>query len=137
MSIGIDKQSGAIVAAGEAILGGLDEAAFAKSPLGQRAMRTPSTAGWVIYSKIKIDGAGLVLRFLDRKLAEVNLAFADPGGGWGSWSEEKEAAAKSVQDQWLASQLGAPPYAFDWGNVESLQDPKAGGSLILVRYKKV
>lgn len=137
MSIRIDKQYGALVVAGETIPGGLDETTFAKSPLGQGAMRTPSTAGWVIYSKIKVDGAGLVLRFLGGKLAEVNLAFADPGGGWGSWSEEKEASAKSVQDQWLASQLGAPPYAFDWGNVESLQDPKAGGSLILVRYRKV
>lgn len=136
MSIVIHKQSGAIVVAGNTIIGSLDETVFAESSLGQKATRMHSTGGWVIYSKIQSEGVGLVLRFLDGKLAEVNLAFANPDSDWNSWSEAKEESAKSVHDNWLASQLGEPPYIFNWGNVESLQDQRAGCSLILIRYKK-
>jgi hypothetical protein len=134
MSIGIDKQSGALVVAGETIPSGLSENAFSRSQLGQQAMRTPTTGGWVVYSNIKIDDAGLVMRFLDGKLTEISLAWGERSGGWGGWSEVKEASENSAQNKWLASKLGLPPYSFEWGNVESLQDQKAGGSQILIRY---
>jgi len=136
MSIDIDKESGALVVSGEVISNNLDEVDFAHSSLGSGAVRAVFDNRWVIYRRIKIENGGLVFRFLDGKLAEVDLAFADMASGWGCWSEDREAFAKSLHDQWLVRHLGPPPYAFEWGDVQSVHDPKAGGSQIVVRYRR-
>jgi len=51
------------------------------------------------------------------------------------WSRERELDRKAQHDALLSRDLGAPPYAFEWGNILSVFDERSGGSIIIVEYR--
>ena len=56
------------------------------------------------------------------------------GRDWRDWTEAGELSRKCEHDAWLHEQLGARSSRFPWGSVESVYDPKALCSNIVVRY---
>ena len=66
--------------------------------------------------------------------ASISVADIDEPSSWADWSEEKELARKAAHDQFLISTFGSPSKRLAWGKVESLYDPRSGGSSIVVTY---
>lgn len=54
---------------------------------------------------------------------------------WKDWSEAQQLQIKSINDDWLKSELGNPPYEFNWGSLRSVYNARDGSSYIVVSYK--
>ena len=137
----IDPATGEIdLGAGLRVGAGFDEQAFLASPLGAKAEAQPAAKPWANY-RVRYHARGgrlfsVVLRFDAGKLAMVQLVeIEDEGGGWDSWSEQKEIEKKARHDEWLDALLGPPPYRYSWGEITSEFDPRGGFSSIVVRYR--
>ncbi len=79
----------------------------------------------------------VTLRFEGERLAMVSMALSDlDESPDAAWSEKAARAAKRKHDEWLAAQCGSPPYAYDWGSIESTYDPRSVSSGITVQYAK-
>ena len=80
------------------------------------------------------------LRFNGLNLWSVSIACMDDEFGrlWSEWSEHRELARKQLHDSLLESILGNSWHGrqFRWGRVESVYDPKSGGSGITVSYTR-
>ncbi len=77
----------------------------------------------------------VVLFFHEQTLRSVELCHSDPkfGTSWEDHSMEKEMARKDSHDAWLAACIGEAR-KFDWGEVFSAYDQKAGNSGIVIKY---
>lgn len=107
---------------------------FDQSSIFGGAKKVFDANGWCRY-RINLEASVASLVFYDNQLLEVHLALVDPSlKGWSDWSEEREAQKKQQHDAILRQCLGNGPYQFDWGSVESIFDPKGGGSEIMIRY---
>jgi hypothetical protein len=86
---------------------------------------------------VAIDGRLFVLdvAFHSDALASLSLAIDRGQRDWSDWSKEVELAVKDEHDRWLVSQLGTTSFDRPWGTVESVYDPRSGGSDITIRYK--
>ncbi len=108
------------------------------------------------------ESFNVTLTFVGRRLREVDLFPNRPGdaGGWSGWTLEAEMARKAWGEEWaarvfakelsikpfVAPELSRPVYpatpgpehprhaVFDWGEVCSYFDDKAGFAGIWVRY---
>jgi hypothetical protein len=79
------------------------------------------------------------LFFTGESLRAVTLAFIDArfARSWEDWSEAKELGRRDEQNEWLRTLLGGtgPRWQRPWGKVESVSDPKTGGSSIVISYE--
>lgn len=55
---------------------------------------------------------------------------------WKNWSLENEYDKQIFFDQWLKCQLGEKPYAYPWGKVRSVFNPRVQAAFILIEYQK-
>lgn len=53
---------------------------------------------------------------------------------WSDWSEEKELKRKEIHDHWMKKLLGNTSSHYEWGEVWSGYDAKAGFSSFEIRY---
>jgi hypothetical protein len=58
----------------------------------------------------------------------------EPDENWANWSEANELARKKLHDDVLANTIGQPPYRYPWGEIQSMYDPRSGGSSISIHY---
>jgi hypothetical protein len=135
----IDVGTGVFVVDGQHAVGpGLTRSGFLASPLGAGAQSEGGAAGWVSFAlgvhEVAGDRCWLVLRFHDERLVLVVLgviADVPPGD---EYDVDAALEAKARYDAWLQAKLGAPPYAYPWGRVESSYDPRSVSSSIVVTY---
>jgi hypothetical protein len=52
-----------------------------------------------------------------------------------NWTTEYEPKRKQKHDEWSSSELGAPPWRYNWGEVVSEFHHQPGGSESGVSYK--
>lgn len=65
----------------------------------------------------------------------INLDMTDGViSNWNNWSKRNNNKKKKDHDIWLKSQLGNPPYKYDWGEILSKYEAKSGASVIIIRY---
>ena len=79
-------------------------------------------------------GVAGTLIYQGERLHQVFVAMKLPSEGTGDWSIAIENERKQKHDAWLRDELGAPPYRFPWGSVESNYDAKGCASDIIVTY---
>ena len=137
-----DVASGTITLAEGRIEPSLTLRAFRGSRLGHDAEPGPGAEGWQSFVLRDQVGAGkrfvVTVRFDRERLAHVALCLVEESESamWSDWSEKKERARKKRHDALLASELGGKgPWAYPWGSVESVYDPRAAASEILVVYR--
>ena len=69
------------------------------------------------------------------KIKRVSLNFVSGGAGWSENVQAEEMKKKQDQDSWLKNILkGMPPYDFKWGKVESVYDPRATISSVVISF---
>lgn len=88
--------------------------------------------------KQKIDGEFFFTTIIfDNELIytiHISLAMIKENLSWNSWSEENETLRNELNNKWLFKHLGNPPYKYDWGEIASNFDTKAGFSYIAIKY---
>ena len=114
----------------------LDKPSFLKSRIGKASETIVTTGPFVTFRFHPEPGISGAARFENNRLNELSVLFHMPSDDAREWTEELELARKKVHDEWLHTELGAPPYRFSWGEVASVFDPKGCVSDIIVRYAK-
>ncbi|MEM6750202.1 MAG: hypothetical protein AAGA57_02620 [Planctomycetota bacterium] len=77
--------------------------------------------------------------FHAQRLYRVHLLAVDPttentaSGSWDDWSEAQEMQRKTSHDRWMARHTGGQSL-FDWGEVVSRYDDRAGMAFLDIRY---
>jgi len=76
------------------------------------------------------------LIFDNDKIDMLTISFIidNETSSWDTWSEETEIFRRELNSKWLYKYLGSPPYKYDWGEISSDFDAKAGFSYITIRY---
>lgn len=115
---------------------GLRAADFLASPLGSGAEVVVESLPYVTYRIRPEPGIAVSLMFEAQELRDVGWAMDLPGEVASDWSVETEIRRKKLHDDWLASELGTPPYRYPWGSVHSSYDDKGCASDIIVAYAK-
>ncbi|MCA9952836.1 MAG: hypothetical protein KDE48_24470 [Anaerolineales bacterium] len=136
------SKNGVIVIAGESLIYPLlKEDVFLESSLSRNAEKDIFNAGYHTYRAIgALEDELECVMFVTFYHGVLNMIRLGPrwpgltGLGWDNWSEENELAIKKLNDQWLESYLGSPPYQYKWGKIESEFDAKTGGSDITITY---
>ena len=116
----------------------LSLSAFLSSPLGITARLILKNGPWStfsVFAKSCGQDFAVTLIFSNNMLLEAHIAMCWDGDSWKIWSEKSEHEKKLRHDSLLAEDIGTPPYNFPWGSVDSIVDPKTGGSSILVHYR--
>ena len=107
---------------------------FLAAPLAGSATVSLHNGPWITYD-IRADEAWpMSVVFESGRLTEVRLVRVTPGEIGADWTEAGELSRKRAHDAWLHEQLGVRRSRFPWGSVESVYDPKALCSNIVVRY---
>jgi hypothetical protein len=137
----IDTTTGRLLLDGiHAITPTLTLAAFQASPLARGGQSIGVAAAWrgffVGRHAIFGDPCTVTLQFHGQRLQAVSFVVVDPVPPSSSeeWSIDEALATKARQDAWLAAKVGPPPYAYAWGVIESVYDPRSVSSSIFVRY---
>jgi hypothetical protein len=73
--------------------------------------------------------------YIDGKLSSISL-YPNKSFSWRNWSEQNELKKKEILNDFLTHELGAPPYKYMWGSVESIFDRKSGFSYVLIKYNE-
>ncbi|HEY1584734.1 MAG TPA: hypothetical protein VGH63_03545, partial [Polyangia bacterium] len=99
-------------------------ARFLASELHQAEVPLVGGGQWTSYDvSVRVGDRpfAITLRFDGEPLAMMSLSLlGDPG--------------KAVHDRWLRQQLGAGPYHYSWGQIESTYDPRSLSSGIHFSY---
>lgn len=138
----IKQQTGEIyLPSGEVRVGpGLTKDRFEASSLMAESRESVSDMPWVTFELPIVDYQekqfGWSLTFQDTILRNVSIQCVNAqfGCSWSEWSEQRERLRKELHDELLMGCLGADFTQFAWGSVQSIFDPKAGSSFILVTY---
>ena len=137
----IDKNTGEVVVESVPIRLGpsFTRSAFQSSPLSNTSHQLIKNEPFCSFLVAPREISGLVffisLWFFGEQLEFISLATDDGSNrSWSNWSKEAEIKRKSIHDRWLASLLGPAPYLYNWGEIMSVYDPKAGDSSIIIRY---
>lgn len=129
----IDATFGSIIFTGGMLDTQLQRNQFLVLPFGSAAKPVVVNEPWITYEvRFESDFLGDIV-FYSQRLIEVRFLMDDIGSANEKWSETRELARKKTHDNWLASQLGPPPYKYDWGTILSDFDPRSGSNVI-VRY---
>lgn len=106
---------------------------FLAGPLADDATVAVRNEPWITYD-VRVDEAwSMSVVFESGRLSEVRLVRVAPGET-ADWTEASELSRKRGHDAWLHEQLGDRGSWFSWGAVESIYDPKALCSYIVIRY---
>jgi hypothetical protein len=131
----IDTTTGRLLLDGiHAITSTLTLAAFQASPLARGAQSIGVAAAWPRFfvgrHAIFGDACTVTLQFHNQRLEAVSFVVVDsvPPSSSEEWSTDQAQVA------WLAAKVGPPPYAYAWGVIESVYDPRSVSSSIFVRY---
>lgn len=141
----IDAENGTIAFDRGAVTQRLLRSAFVDSPLARGATLTIENRGYRTYElaqPLLLDGKKVAaeIHFAAQSLSSVSVALIDKrfGTSWESWSEAKELARRDAHTRWLRAVLDGegPRWKLPWGVVESIYDPKGGGSAIEICFEK-
>jgi hypothetical protein len=132
----IDVTDGSLIFESGTISPRLDRLAFLKSCLGRTARVALVNKGWENLDFEPEPGIGVTAFFKEDRLKNVFFSFKLPADDIKEWVEDRERQRKAVHEAWLRTQLGEPPYAYPWGNIESDFDPRGWSSEILVTYSE-
>ena len=102
---------------------------LASHPDAERVIENGPRRSYQIRSSIRGFEVGAILYFNEAALDRISLC---------TWEDLDDSDAKSAHDRWLAEEFGIdqPDTEFSWGRVESVLDPKGGGAVIVVSYKR-
>lgn len=113
-----------------------NKAEFLASRLGRDAETAVEKAPYATYRIRPESGIGTTLSFKQQTLLDVGWAIDLPGETANDWSVESELRRKQLHDDWLLKELGAPPYRYAWGSIDSSYDDKGCASAIIVTYAR-
>lgn len=130
----IDIRTGRITFVSGSIGPHFDRHEFLASDLGRNSKLFGANDGWVRLGFDPEPGIGAVAYFKDDRLKHVDFGFRMPTDSNNEWTSEGEKLRQAKHDAWLRTELGEPPYKFNWGAVESSIDVKTGDSSIFVTY---
>lgn len=132
----IHISDGSIEFARGGVAGTTTRTSFLASPLGRRATLVVENGPFATYQFDPEPGVGATLLFNGERLRNFAWAVSIPNEDASSWTEEAELQRKKLHEEWLARELGAPPYQFGWGEVVSEYDAKGVSSAIIVVYEQ-
>jgi hypothetical protein len=137
----IDKKSGELVIESVPLRIGphLSRTEFLSLPVGKSASIVVKNEPFCSYSIGTHEISGLLFTvtvyFYGELLESVNLSSVEnESTSWSDWSEQKELEKKEVHDRCLKNLLGKASSHYNWGEVWSGYDSKAGFSSIEIRY---
>lgn len=108
---------------------------FLAAYAGANAQLMVENQGWSTYRFSPDQKVFFAVQFKNCVIEQICIAFALNENDPNLWTVESEAARKLLNDQMLREEIGAPPYRFSWGQIESVSDPRSGASQIIVTYK--
>jgi hypothetical protein len=127
-----------MLASGARLGPALTRTAFASSPLAVEPTRLGAAWSSAALGAHAIGDARflITLRFDGERLAIIELYLVRDGDprSWDGWTAAQELARKREHDAWLVDQLGAAPWSYGWGSIESTFDPRGGSSGITIRF---
>ena len=137
----IDKKSGEIVIESIPLRIGprLTRTEFLSAPIGKSASIVVKNERYCSYNMGRHEISGLVfavtIYFYNELLESVSISSVDhESASWSDWSEQEELEKKEMHDLWLKKLLGKASSHYQWGEVWSGYDSKAGFSSIEIRY---
>lgn len=107
---------------------------FLATDVGSKAELIVENQGWSTYRCSLDQKTFWILQFKDNVIEQIRIALALEVDDPNPWTVESEAKRKSLHDKMLRDELGAPPYRFNWGQIESVNDMKNGASQIILSY---
>ena len=117
----------------------LTRADFSCSPVFDQAALLAKNEPWCSWNlkglKLGEDLFVATLFFYGDQIKMLELANASPefGTTWNDYSQEKELLRKKFHDQWISRNL-AGRSDYSWGTIDSVLDPRAGSSFIMITY---
>jgi hypothetical protein len=136
----INKNSGIISINEIAISSKLNKSSFLASKMAEyiESEEIHVYSNYYMKPQDYMDMSVRLILYFDQsdKLDMVNIYLNDSNSeiSWKNWSKEKEMKHKLAHDKWLKSELGEPPYCFNWGNVTSSFNSRSGSSSITINY---
>jgi hypothetical protein len=130
----VHVQTGRVEFAGGSIERGMSRDGFLASGLGRKAQVFVENEPYMTYRIRPEPGVTVTLSFNGPTLESVGWLFDLPPDKERHWTEELEQERKRLHDEWLARELGEPPYRYPWGNLTSEYDSKGCASDIILNY---
>lgn len=112
----------------------VDKPRFRASSVGSGSDTLVSNDPYQTFGFLPEPGIAASASFKGDRLTSLSLLIQMSTDQQKVWTEELERRRKGLHDDWLLSELGAPPYRFHWGEVVSLYDPKGCVSDIMIIY---
>lgn len=131
----INETDGSVSFAGGSIDPTMDKTAFLKSPLGSKSEQWFVNGTFETYRCLPEPGIIATTDFKDGRLQNVSIVFELPDESMEDWNTAYELKRKQRHDEWLLSELGEPPWRYNWGEVISAFYHQHCGSEIGVFYK--
>ena len=131
----INSVDGSITFASGPICRDTKRTEFLESPIGNSAKNECVNGNRSNYEFDPEPGVRGTIFFSNDRLDRVFLMMSMPSDARREWTEQLELARKANHDQWLAAELGRPPYEYSWGRVVSDFDPRGCASEIIVVYE--
>jgi hypothetical protein len=107
---------------------------FLATQLGKSAKVKLVSNEWWHITVAPESGVSAKLLFRGDRLKQVYLVIKMDSDVSEEWTKELEIRRKGLHDKWLAQEIGAPPYRYAWGCIDSEFDQKACVSEIIVTY---
>lgn len=108
---------------------------FLATGAGAKAQLLAENKGWSTFRFGTDQNTFFVLQFKNGVLQQVRIALALDGDDSNPWAGKSEASRKLIHDKMLLDEFGEPPYQFDWGEIQSVNDMKSGASQIILNYR--
>ena len=132
----IRSDNGTILFANGTVSRDLTMRKFVASDLGQSAKETIVSQDRRHYDFDPEAGIGATIFFLGERVDRIFIVMSLPSAATREWTEELELRRKTIHNTWLESELGKPPYDFEWGRVTSEYDARSCSSEIIVVYER-
>ncbi len=111
-----------------------DRQSFLRTPIGITAKERLVNEDWRHVSIRPEPGIASTLIYKGDLLHQVLVLMEIPSDNTDEWTAERELERKAVHDTWLRTELGVPPYEYQWGRIASEFDPRGCVSEIIVSY---
>ncbi len=131
----IDRTLGLVSFPGITIGPYLSRQEFLQMELGAAATLGVVNAGWVTLHTQPEPQIYASLAFKNDRLIKLDVTMVMPTGE-AAWDRACEMRRKAYHDAWLRSELGAPPYEYLWGTVDSFFDERSLSSGIVIIFGK-
>jgi hypothetical protein len=112
----------------------MDRQAFLRSRIGESSKEVVVNGPWITYNFRPEADVSCNAIFKNDRLYQLTMQFRLPSDDAREWSDEAEKERLVLHDSWLKAELGAPPYRYAWGQVDSSLDPRDGVSNIVLHY---